>query len=53
MVFYSRVGTENGGCDFSRQPVDKKVVFVMKQLDVRIAKYCLVIILTSVICIEN
>jgi hypothetical protein len=53
MVFYSTVGTENGGFDFSTQFGDRNCIFVMKQSEVSIAKYCLVIILTSVIYIEN
>jgi hypothetical protein len=53
MVFYSTVGTENGGFDFFTQLGDRNCVFIMKQSEVSIAKYCLVMILTSVIYIEN
>jgi len=53
MVFYSTVGTENGGFDFSTQLGEKNCVFVMNQSEVSIAKYCLVIILIGVIYIEN
>jgi hypothetical protein len=40
MVFYSTVGTENGGADFPKQLGDKNFVYVMKQSEVSIAKYC-------------
>lgn len=52
-MFYSTVGTENGGFDFSTQLGEKNCVFVMNQSEVSIAKYCLVIILIGVIYIEN